>query len=106
MTDSVDEQVQAIGRLEQKLCEGETLLRRAQMALQINWFFIGAGLLVMVILRDFFILVGLLVITLSVWRMARGLQFLQEIEAGLGTLRVQKAERMAALSLASHRENP
>lgn len=70
------------------------------MALQVNWFFMGTGLLVMVILKDAFILVGLLVITISVWRMVRGLRFLQEIEAGLATLRVQKAERMAALSLA------
>jgi len=101
MAGQVHEEVQTIGQLEQKLCDGETLLRRAQMALQVNWFFIGAGLLVMVLLKDAFILVGLLVITISVWRMARGLQLLQEIETSLATLRVQKAERMAALCLAS-----
>jgi hypothetical protein len=74
--------------------------------LLVNGFFIGAGLLLMVFLSDAFILVGLLVITICVWRMYRGLQFLQEIEASLGTLRVQKVERMAALLLASRRGNP
>lgn len=104
MAGFTDEEVRVIGQLEQKLCEGEVLLRRAQMALQVNGFFVGAGLLLMVVLKDAFILVGLLVITISVWRMYRGLQLLQEIEASLGTLRVQKAERMAALFLASRRE--
>jgi hypothetical protein len=106
MADLADGEVQAIGQLEQKICEGETLLRRAQMALLVNGFFIGAGLLVMVILNDAFILVGLFVITLCVWRMYRGLKFLQEIETSLSTLRVQKVERMAAMFLASRRENP
>ena len=106
MDDLADGEIQAIGQLEQKICEGETLLRRAQMALLVNGFFIGAGLLLMVILNDAFILVGLLVITICVWRMYRGLKFLQEIEASLGTLRVQKAERMAALLLSFHRDNP
>ena len=98
--------IRALAQMEQQLCEGESLLRKADRTILAGWFIVGAGLLVMVALGGVFVILGLLAITIGIWRIYRGMQYIQEIEAGLQDLRIRKVKRMAALMNEEHRDSP
>jgi hypothetical protein len=90
--------ITAIGECERKICDGEALLRNTQRASLEGWFFLGAGILVLIFLHDFiFILIGLLVMAASGYRLYTASKYRGDIESGLREYRGRKAELLARL---------
>lgn len=91
--------VKRIGEIERKISDGEALLRSTNRGSGVGWFFVVVGLLMIFLLGDVFIVVGLLVIVASIWRLAKATKYRKEIEDGLREYRGRKAELQSKLMI-------
>jgi hypothetical protein len=83
--------LERIGDIERRICDGEALLRSAERAGGVVWFFITVGILMILLLGDAFIIIGLVVIMACVWRLVTVTNQRKEIEESLKEYRVRKA---------------
>jgi len=88
-----------IGEIERKISDGEALLRGTGRAAGVGWAFIAVGLLMIVFLQDVFLIIGLIVVAASAWRLYTAARYRREIEEGLSEYRGRKAELNATLMM-------
>jgi hypothetical protein len=83
--------VERIEDIERRICDGEALLRSTERAGGVVWFFITMGILLILILQDAFVIIGLVVIAVCVWRLVTVTSQRKEVEEILKEYRVKKA---------------
>jgi len=93
----IQQKAKRIGEIERKISDGEALLQRANRANQGAWVFIFLGLLITIFSGGIFKVIGLLLIAVFIWRIAKVWEQRNEIEGGLSEYRGEKAELHAML---------
>jgi hypothetical protein len=92
----IGETILEFGEIERKICDGEALLRKATQEHAVGWLFFSLGTLAVVIQPEW-VIFGLLVIIIAIWRILTINRQIAEIEEGLREYRGRKAELLARM---------